>query len=185
MRHRSAEPFAHMPTRRGLLRLGALAGAAMSFARPARASQCRSLSLLAVNTGERLSVDYCVDGRYEPQALRAIAHLLRDVHVDAVHPIDTELLDALARMRRLLGTTAPLHVVSGYRTRETNEMRRRFDRSVAANSYHIAGRAVDLFVPGRQLASVRHVARALQVGGVGYYPRSGFVHLDNGPPRTW
>lgn len=185
MRHSRGEHHAQTPSRRSVLRLGAIAGATVLSRRYALASQCRSLSLYAVNTGERLTVDYCIDGRYEPEALHAIARLLRDVHVDAVHPIDTTLLDSLARMRRLLGTRAPLHVVSGYRTRATNEERRRHDRSVAANSYHITGKAVDLFVPGRKLASVRHVALALRTGGVGYYPRSGFVHVDTGPVRTW
>jgi uncharacterized protein YcbK (DUF882 family) len=185
MRHSRGEPFVSTPSRRGLLRMGALAGASVLSAGYAQASKCRSLSLYAVNTGERLAVDYCVNGRYEPDALRAIAHLLRDFHVDAVHPIDTVLLDSMARMTRLLGARGPLHVVSGYRTRETNEKRRRYDRSVAENSFHIEGKAVDLFVPGRKLASVRHVARALEVGGVGYYPESGFVHVDTGPVRTW
>jgi len=185
MRHSRGEHFAQTPSRRGVLRVGAIAGATLLSRRYALASQCRSLSLYAVNTGERLATDYCIDGRYQPDALRAIAHLLRDVHVDAVHPIDTTLLDSLARMSRLLGARAPLHVVSGYRTRETNEKRRRWDHSVAANSYHIAGKAVDLFVPGRKLASVRHVAMALRAGGVGYYPSSGFVHVDTGPVRTW
>jgi uncharacterized protein YcbK (DUF882 family) len=165
--------------------MGAIAGATVLSRRYALASQCRSLSLYAVNTGERLAVEYCVDGRYEPEALSAIARLLRDVHVDAVHPIDTTLLDTLSRMSRLLGARGPLHVVSGYRTRATNEKRRRFDHSVAANSYHVSGKAVDLFVPGRKLASVRHVALALRAGGVGYYPSSGFVHVDTGPVRTW
>lgn len=175
----------HSTSRRSVLRMGVIAGATALTRRYALARQCRSLSLYAVDTGERLTVDYCVDGRYEPEALRAIAHLLRDPHVDAVHPIDPTLLDALARMQRLLGTTRSVHVVSAYRTRETNEKRRRHDRSVAANSYHLSGKAVDLFVPGRKLASVRHVALALRAGGVGYYPSSGFVHVDTGPVRTW
>jgi uncharacterized protein YcbK (DUF882 family) len=110
---------------------------------------------------------------------------MRDVHADAVHHIDTTLLDALSRLGRVLGTRAPLHVVSGYRTRATNERLRRTDHSIAANSYHLAGKAADVFVPGRGLASVRHVAQTLQVGGVGYYPRSGFVHVDTGPVRAW
>jgi uncharacterized protein YcbK (DUF882 family) len=185
MRQSRGEHFAHTPSRRGLLRLGAIAGVTVLSARYARARQCRSLSLYAVHTGERLEVDYCIDGRYEPDALGAIAHLMRDVHTDAVHRIDTTLLDALSRLGRILGTRAPVHVVSGYRTRETNERLRRIDHSIAANSYHLAGKAADVFVPGRKLASVHHVARALAVGGVGYYPRSGFVHVDTGPIRAW
>jgi uncharacterized protein YcbK (DUF882 family) len=185
MRQSRGEHFAHTPSRRGILRLGTIAGATVLSSRYALARQCRSLSLYAVHTGERLKVDYCVDGRYEPGALRAIARLMRDVHTDAVHHIDTTLLDALSRLGRILGTREPLHVTSGYRTHETNERLRRHDHDIAANSYHVAGKAADVFVPGRNLASVRHVARALEVGGVGYYPRSGFVHVDTGPIRTW
>jgi uncharacterized protein YcbK (DUF882 family) len=185
MRQSRGEQSVYTPSRRGLLRMGAVAGAAVLSARYARARQCRSLSLYAVHTGERLDVDYCIDGRYEPDALRAIARLMRDVHADAVHHIDTTLLDALSRLGRVLGIRAPLHVVSGYRTRATNERLRRADHSIAANSYHLAGKAADVFVPGRRLASVRYVAQALQVGGVGYYPRSGFVHVDTGPVRAW
>jgi uncharacterized protein YcbK (DUF882 family) len=179
------EPSVHHPTRRRVLRWGAYAGAGLLAARPARATACRALSLYAVNTGERLRVDYCIDGRYDPHALGAIAHLLRDVRAGAVHAIDPRLLDSLSRMQRLLGATTPLHVVSGYRTRETNEQKRRRDRHVAANSYHVRGQAADVFVPGRPLASVRRVATALRAGGVGYYPDSGFVHVDTGPIRTW
>jgi uncharacterized protein YcbK (DUF882 family) len=185
MRQPRGEQFARTPSRRGILRMGAVAGATILSSRYARARQCRSLSLYAVHTGERLAVDYCVDGRYEPEALRAVAHLMRDVHTDAVHHIDTTLLDALSRLGRILAVRAPLHVVSGYRTRETNERLRRADHAIAPNSYHVAGKAADVFVPGRRLESVHHVARALQIGGVGYYPRSGFVHLDTGPVRTW
>lgn len=185
MRQSRGEQLAHTPTRRGILRMGAIAGATVLSGRSARARQCHSLSLYAVHTGERLTVDYCVDGRYEPDALRAIAHLMRDVHTDAVHRIDTTLLDALSRLGRILGARAPLHVVSGYRTRETNEKLRRVDRGIAANSYHVAGKAADVFLPDRKLASLHHVARALAVGGVGYYPRSGFVHVDTGPVRAW
>ncbi|HWP67051.1 MAG TPA: YcbK family protein [Candidatus Limnocylindria bacterium] len=185
MPHTREQHAARLPTRRALLRMGALVGATLLPAGVARARPCRSLSLYAVQTGERLAVDYCIDGRYEPEALRAIAHLLRDVHADRVHQIDVTLLDALWRIRRILGTRSELHVVSGYRTHETNEQLRRRDRAVAANSYHVSGKAVDFFVPGRQLASVRYAAHTLHAGGVGYYPKSGFLHLDTGPQRRW
>jgi uncharacterized protein YcbK (DUF882 family) len=185
MRNARRESLVHAPTRRTVLRWGALTGAAVLGAPAARAASCRSLSLYAINTSERLRVDYCIDGRYQPDALRAIARLMRDHRADAVHAIDPALLDALSALARTLGTTQPLHVVSGYRTRETNEQKRRHQRGVAAASYHLSGRAVDLFVPGRSLAGVRHVALAMRAGGVGYYPRSGFVHVDTGPLRSW
>jgi uncharacterized protein YcbK (DUF882 family) len=50
---------------------------------------------------------------------------------------------------------------------------------------HIEGKAVDVRFFGRDLKMVRHLAKDLQWGGVGYYPWSGFVHLDTGPVRTW
>jgi uncharacterized protein YcbK (DUF882 family) len=185
MRHTRQQHLARMLSRRGVLRIGAMAGVTMLSRGSALARHCRSLSLYAVHTGERLAVDYCIDGRYQAEALRAIARVMRDVHTDTVHPIDVDLLDALSRLGRILGARSPLHLVSGYRTRRTNDRLRQSDHSVAANSYHVDGKAADFFLPGRRLASVRHVAQALRVGGVGYYPSSGFVHVDTGPQRLW
>ena len=185
MPHAPKQHLVRTPSRRGVLRMSALAGVTILSRGLAWARGCRSLSLYAVHTGERLAVDYCVDGRYESGALRAIARLMRDVHTDAVHPIDVDLLDGLSRLGRVLGAREPLHVVSGYRTRETNDRLRQYDHSVAANSFHVSGKAADFFIPGRRLASIRHVAQARRVGGVGYYPDAGFVHVDSGPQRLW
>jgi len=185
MRQTRQQHLARMPSRRGVLRMGAIAGVTILSRGTALARHCRSLSLYAVHTGERLTADYCVDGSYQPDALRAIARVMRDVHSDTVHSIDVDLLDGLSRLGRILGARGPLHVVSGYRTHETNERLRQSDHSVAANSFHVEGKAADFFIPGRRLASVKHVAQALRVGGVGYYPTSGFVHVDTGPQRLW
>ena len=84
-----------------------------------------------------------------------------------------------------LDATEPYHVVCGYRSPETNEFLRRRHRGVAQNSFHVDGRAVDLFLPDRELLQLRSAALDLAAGGVGYYPRSGLVHLDTGPARTW
>jgi uncharacterized protein YcbK (DUF882 family) len=45
--------------------------------------------------------------------------------------------------------------------------------------------AVDLRSERRSLTEVRDAAISLQCGGVGYYPRSEFVHVDCGPIRYW
>jgi uncharacterized protein YcbK (DUF882 family) len=84
-----------------------------------------------------------------------------------------------------LRTTAPVHVVSGYRSPRTNAMLAAASDGVARNSLHTAGMAIDIRVPGRSLRHVHRAAVALQAGGVGYYPRSGFVHLDVGRVRYW
>jgi len=177
-------------SRREILRLaggiaaGALLGGRRAFAaRPLVAD--RTLAFFAINTGERLRAEYCVDGQYQPDAMRAIGHLLRDLRTDAVHTIDPTLLDQLFTLQRRLDATEPYHVVCGYRSPETNAFLRRQHRGVAQNSYHIDGRAVDVFLPDRELVQLRSAALDLAAGGVGYYPRSGFVHLDTGPARTW
>jgi uncharacterized protein YcbK (DUF882 family) len=177
-------------SRRDVLRLaggiaaGALLGGRSAFAaRPLVAD--RTLAFLSINTGEHLRAEYCVDGRYQPDAMRAIGHLLRDHRTDAVHAIDPTLLDQLFTLQRRLDATEPYHVVCGYRSPETNAFLCRQHSGVAQNSYHLDGRAVDVFLPDRELVQLRSAALDLAAGGVGYYPRGGFVHLDTGPARTW
>jgi uncharacterized protein YcbK (DUF882 family) len=148
-------------------------------------SQTRSLSFYCLNTGEQLAVDYCVGGRYQPDALEAIDRTLRDHRTNELHPIDPSVLDLLFMIRQRLGSRERIHVVSAYRSPETNAFLHETERGVAAASYHVTGRAVDFFLPDRRLHDLRRVAMGLEVGGVGYYPRSEFVHVDNGPIRTW
>lgn len=168
----------------GTVALGLLLGP--KVARAALPST-RSLSFYAMHTGEELTADYCVDGRYQPQELRAIARILRDHRTDQVHAIDPMMLDIVHAVRRMVGSQDTVHVVSGYRSPETNEAKRRRSRwsGVAKDSYHLYGKAIDLILPNRDMRQVRRAALALESGGVGYYPRSGFVHLDCGPFRTW
>ena len=149
------------------------------------APESRDLSLYCVHTGERLKVDYFVDGRYEPEALEAIDHLLRDYHNDETCQFDPRVLNQLFDLRRALGSSEPFHVLSGYRSPETNENYRRMSERVAEHSYHMTGQAIDVQLPGRDIRQLRNVAVAMRAGGVGYYPGSGFLHLDSGPVRRW
>lgn len=176
-------------SRREVLRLaGGLAASALFGARGAAAASrttTRALSLYAVNTGEHLAVEYFAAGDYQPDAMKAVSRLLRDHVTEQAHTIDPVLLDQLFVLRSALGTRDAFHVVCGYRSPETNAMKFRQHRGVAGHSFHIAGRAVDVFLPDRHLGQVRTAALRVGSGGVGYYPRSGFVHLDTGPIRTW
>lgn len=166
----------------GLIAAPGLATPALALPRiPAE----RALAFHHLHTGESLNVVYWADGRYVPEATHRIAYLLRDFRTDAVHPIDPKLLDLLARLRTQLRSRSPYLVIGGYRSPETNEMLRATTEGVAANSLHMAGRAIDLRVPDRGLAAVRRAALGLKAGGVGYYPRSDFVHVDVGPIRRW
>ena len=156
-----------------------------SFGIGSASAESRDLSLYCVHTGETLRVDYFVGGRYEPDALRAIDHLLRDYHNDEICQFDPRVLNQLYDVRRALGSSEPFHVFSGYRSPTTNENYRRMGGRVAEHSYHLTGQAIDIQLPGRDVRQVRNVAVAMRAGGVGYYPQDGFVHLDSGPVRRW
>ena len=144
-----------------------------------------ALDLVHAHTGEALSLPWVMGGGSEPGIRDQVDRFLRDFRTGEVHPIDPALLDLLAAVRRRLGATGPFRVLSGYRSRATNEMLRRTRGGQARNSLHLVGRAVDVSVPGVPLPRLRDTGLALGLGGVGYYPASGFVHLDTGRVRRW
>lgn len=178
-----------MRSRREILRLaGGLAVGAVLGPREvvaAMRSSDRAVALYSVNTGEHLVAEYFQGGRYQSDALDAVSHILRDHRTDEAHAIDPTLLDQVSMLARALGSREACHVVCGYRSPETNALRRSHHEGVASHSLHMAGRAIDLFLPDRDLPALRTAALSLAAGGVGYYPRSGFVHMDTGPIRTW
>jgi uncharacterized protein YcbK (DUF882 family) len=186
--------------RRAFLSLAAVGGAAALmpsrlFAATASSASLalaeahdRSLSFIHTHTNEHLSTAYCAGGAYVPGALADVNHLLRDFRANAIKPIDTDLLDLLFLLNAQLGTSQPFHVISGYRTPETNAMLQERGGShsgVASHSLHIEGRAIDIRVPGIDLQHLRDTARSLHLGGVGYYAASDFVHVDTGRVRYW
>ena len=145
----------------------------------------RSIALYNMHTGESLATVYWVKGEYLPDALEAVDYLFRDHRTDETIPIDPQLLDLLHALRQELECRYSFHIVSGYRSPATNAYLRRHRRGVAQRSLHIEGKAVDLRLPGYDSALLRRAAIELQAGGVGYYPRSDFVHLDVGRIRYW
>jgi uncharacterized protein YcbK (DUF882 family) len=182
--------------RRAFLGYGAVAAAAaivpaVAHAAPAagpKKSVVRRLSFFNTHTGERLEADYCCDGRYEPDALQQVNHILRDFRVNEVKPIDPKLLDLLHELSGVLETDRPFHVISGYRSPHTNQLLRQRGgpvTGVASKSLHMVGKAIDIRVPGVKLDHLRGAARSLKLGGVGYYPSSNFVHVDTGRVRVW
>ena len=111
--------------------------------------------------------------------------LLRCHHSDEVHEIDVRTIEFLSMVDRKLGGNHGFHVISGYRSPAYNEWLRQAGRGVAKRSLHLEGRAIDVRIPGVPLANLRRAALSLEYGGVGYYPRTDFVHLDSGRIRTW
>ena len=148
--------------------------------------QERSLSLLNTHTGERLKeVVYWEKGDYILDALENLNHVLRDHRTNQVHPIDPMTLDLMAAISRKVGAKQPFEIISGYRSPQTNRSLRNNSNGVAKNSYHMQGKAVDLRLQGVPLKTVRKAALDLRMGGVGYYSKSGFVHIDSGKVRSW
>jgi uncharacterized protein YcbK (DUF882 family) len=145
----------------------------------------KSLAFHNLHTLEDLEVVYWRDGRYLAPALDEIYYILRDHRQEEVHPIDTGLLDLLHALNRRLGTARPFHLVCGYRSPKTNAMLRKRSRGVARKSLHLKGMAVDIRVPGFRTSALRDIASSLRGGGVGYYRKPGFVHLDVGRVRYW
>jgi uncharacterized protein YcbK (DUF882 family) len=166
-----------------------VAGTAASLVRPSFAALTdagpRRLALCNLHTGEQLTATYWAEGRYIADELKGIDQVLRDFRTGEVTPIDRNLLDLLHRLRRNMDTQEPLHVISGYRSPRTNDLLRHESGGVASNSLHMVGKAIDIRIPGRRLADLRDAALELQSGGVGYYPKSNFVHVDTGRVRRW
>jgi len=144
------------------------------------------LSLFNTHTGERLSVDYR-DGRgeYDPDAVSAMNRILRCHYTQQVAEMDLRVIDFLNAVDRSLGGGNEIHIVSGFRSPEYNEMLVRRGKGVARHSLHLRGKAIDFRIPKVGLSSLRKAALRLQEGGVGYYPGAGFVHIDSGRFRTW
>ncbi len=143
------------------------------------------LSLANIHTGEKLKLEY-FDGSYITDALDEINHLFRDYHNDAVHPIDPALLDQLYELKHVLDVKKPFDVLSGYRSPETNADLRKHSDGVAKNSLHMEGRALDIRIQGIETSYIRDAALAMKHrGGVGYYEKSDFVHVDTGRVRDW
>lgn len=168
----------------------ALIGAALILpaARPALAANPapRRLSVLNLHTGERLAATYWEAGAYVQDALQGLARILRDHRTGETHEMAPGLLDLVARLQTDLGASQPVQVISGYRSPRTNEaLRQSGGGGVAKRSLHMDGLAMDIRIPGVDLARLRDAAWGLQAGGVGYYPGSDFVHVDVGRVRRW
>jgi uncharacterized protein YcbK (DUF882 family) len=185
---RATDPPRHLlsPGRRVFLqRSGAALLAAAPVASWARASECRSLAFVNTHTGETLSCAYFAAGRYDPASLSRVNHFLRDFRTGDVHPIDPGVLDILFELRNRADRDDPFHVISGYRSPQTNALLRSRSSGVAAHSLHVEGRAIDVRLPGFPTRRLREIALDLRRGGVGYYPASDFVHVDTGRVRFW
>jgi len=178
-------PIARRTLLRQSLRAAAL-GACAVLTLPARANDARALALVHTHTGEHIDLVYSTGSAYDPAALAALNHFLRDHYSGDVGTMDPAVFEQLHQLQRSLAQMRPFEVISGYRCPATNDrLRSTRGGGVASHSLHMEGRAIDVRLPGVALPALRDAALALRAGGVGFYPREQFVHLDSGRVRRW
>lgn len=156
-----------------------------SVAAAAPATGERVLRLYNTHTGESLRSVFWAEGKFDPAALTDINKLLRDHRNNTVATMDPQLLVLLNQVSQKFGSQNVLHVISGYRSPESNQLLSEQSGGVAKHSMHMEGKAIDIRMPGQDLAGLRKAALAMNAGGVGYYPESQFVHMDTGRVRHW
>ncbi len=147
--------------------------------------EVRTLSFYHTHTGKRGSFTYWEKGEYQPEVMAELNQFLRDFRTKEVHAIDQTLLDQLYLLHYFTHSDKPFQVISAYRSKKTNDMLLRHNEGVDKNSYHMQGRAIDIRLGDVSLKSLHQAALQLKAGGVGYYPRSQFIHVDSGPVRQW
>ncbi|MEY8097975.1 YcbK family protein [Falsihalocynthiibacter sp. S25ZX9] len=145
----------------------------------------RRINMFNQRTGENIDMIYWIDGEYIKPALTQINYFMRDWRQDEAKNIDTRTIDIITASHSLLDVTEPYMLLSGYRSRKTNQLLRSRSRGVAKNSLHMVGQAADLRLKSRTVSQMAKAAASCSAGGVGKYSRSNFVHMDCGPVRSW
>ena len=183
--HGACDDTVHAMNRRALL--GAVGWLAISgVARAARnpsPSALQRLKLFNAHTGETFDGPYRAADGIIASAATELSEFLRDFHSGVTVAMDMRVIDFLWDVLSAVGAESAT-ILSAYRTAETNAMLARTNFGVAEHSEHIYGCAID-FTIGSALTDAMIAARGMKRGGVGWYPRSHFIHVDTGPIRNW
>ena len=111
----------HCPAAR--LGLAALALMAIGVASPqAQRVPDRTLAFYNIHTKETVTATFKRGGRYLPDGLKQVNWALRDWRRDEPTTMDPKLIDLLWEIHADVGSRAPIHVISGYRSPATNAM---------------------------------------------------------------
>lgn len=145
----------------------------------------RTLRMYNTHTGESIKTTYWAEGQFVPEAMNDINRLLRDHRNNKVAPMDSKLVLLLDQVTTQVKPGSVIHIISGYRSPESNQLLADTTNGVAKHSMHMDGRAIDVRLPGVALAQLHKAALGAAGGGVGFYPDSQFVHLDTGRVRHW
>ena len=161
--------------------------ASMLFASTQANAETRTLKLYFVHTNERAEITFKKNGRFQQDGLNKLNKFLRDWRRNEPTKMDPRLFDLVWQVYQAAGGRDYIHVICGYRSPSTNSMLRSRSRGVAEKSQHMLGKAMDWYLPGVKLATLRNTALKFEAGGVGYYPTSGspFIHTDVGNVRHW
>lgn len=178
-----------MNQRRSFLKSSVVLASAIGMPALAKAAQPapaeRTLRLYNTHTGESLRSVFWAEGQFIPDALKDINKLLRDHRNDQIAQMDPKLIVLLNEVSDKFGDNQVLHIISGYRSPESNAKLHANSNGVAKHSMHMEGKAIDIRMPGKDLAQLHKAAMSMKAGGVGYYPDSQFVHMDTGRVRYW
>jgi len=148
-------------------------------------NQHRTLTVRNMHTGDLVKATYWEKGEYLVDGLADLYYVMRDHRANKVTAMDVNLLDNLHHIQQALGPKKEVYLFSAYRTPHTNEELRKHYDGVARRSMHMEGKALDIRIPGVSNKHLNKAALAYNRGGVGYYPNSGFIHLDTGRQRHW
>jgi len=177
--------------RRRVLAFG-LGAAALAIASPLKGALAalpqsgeRTLRFDVLRTSEKIVATYWRNGHYDKGALKDIDYVLRDARTGDVAPMDPNLLDLLVELHRRTGSRQAFQIISGYRSPKTNAMLASASGGVAKRSLHMDAKAIDIRLGDVALSDLRQAALGMKAGGVGYYKKSDFVHVDTGRVRQW
>lgn len=145
----------------------------------------RTLKFFHTHTLKTLEVTYYKDGLYRLESMEELRDFLADWRTGEKNHIDPRLMDILWQIQQVTGNTDTFEVISAYRSEKTNSLLRSRSNGVAKNSQHVLGKAIDVRLRGMKTKKLRDTALELKLGGVGYYRKSDFVHVDTGRVRRW
>jgi uncharacterized protein YcbK (DUF882 family) len=167
---------------------GVLAGFTPALTIPATASVSPEyrLRLFNTHTGKDLEIVYRRGDSYISEALAQLDDYLKDRRTGDMRHYDPRVFDLLHDLETKLGRPdSQIDILCGYRSPGTNEFLRLHGHGVALHSLHMQAKAIDIRIPGVETAQLRDAAISLHRGGVGYYAKSDFVHVDVGRVRRW
>lgn len=164
---------------------GMAAASGQAIASPLRSDIEKTLRLYNIHTGEEVKATFWAEGRYIDDEIQQLDMLLRDHRANEVLAMQRKLYHHLYKLQNMLGPKQGVHIISGYRSASTNQYLRQSSNGVAKKSLHMQGRAIDIRMPGISTRDIQKAATSMRIGGVGYYPKSGFIHLDTGRVRQW